>query len=213
MKATPRVPQMCLNVKKIENKILVLFIVFFFLSSPSAYLENYKVYINVLHIKGLLCYCRCLFSSLELCMIYNWWVWSQTHTTVTFQYRALCLFCGELENYGHLKSTRPIAHKSEVVGHDVGVVYVWVWCMCGCGIRVGVLESGCDNVCNAFISFSLLFTQPHSQTPCFENMRYGWWVSAPNIHSKFFLQCVALWTYFKYKTFDLYLKYVQTSTL
>ena len=29
-------------------------------------------------------------------------------------------------NYGHLKSTRPVAHKLEVVEQDMGVVYVWV---------------------------------------------------------------------------------------
>ena len=28
--------------------------------------------------------------------------------------------------YDNLNSIRPVAHKSEVVGQDVGVVYVWV---------------------------------------------------------------------------------------
>ena len=53
----------------------------------------------------------------------------QTCTTYMyghFQIHQLCIFQVQLKKYGYLKSTRPVACKSEVVGRDVGVAHAWV---------------------------------------------------------------------------------------
>ena len=62
-----------------------------------------------------------------------------------------------LENCEDLKSTGPIARKSEVVQQDVVVINVWV-CQ-----EVGVAMY-------KIFAFSFLFMQPLSQMPHFGNM-------------------------------------------
>ena len=43
-----------------------------------------------------------------------------------FSTHNLCIFQAQLENYGQLKPTKPLACKQDMVGKDVGVVYLWV---------------------------------------------------------------------------------------
>ena len=69
-----------------------------------------------------------------------------------------------LKNYGHLKSSRPLADKTKVVGKE-GVVYMWIcW-------EANVIK------CNFCFPFYTLSMQLHSQTSLFENVYELWQVS------------------------------------
>ena len=72
-------------------------------------LENYRSYMDVLHIKWLLYYWRCLFSGLELYLRYSWWITAPNMHRSPFWYGIrVCLHAYNC----NLKTTGCIGHSA-----------------------------------------------------------------------------------------------------
>ena len=124
----------------------------------------------------------------------------QTCTTVTFCCTVLCIFQVQLKNYCHLKSTKPVACKSEVVGQNMGVAYFWVWHIRGCGVFMGVSGCDCGNVRNVCFLFQSYLNSHVPRCYIVKHEIDNWWRMAPLQTLHYTPFC----SYFKWKR-DLWL--------
>ena len=89
-----------------------------------------------------------------------------------------CIFQVQLKNYGHLKSTRPVACKS--CGRTG----------CRCGVHVWMYqEVGVAMQRRLLYLFTLHYTTMFPDSTFWNHVRYDWWAIVPNVQCKMFGIC------------------------